>query len=312
MSVGIAVIGAGRMGRVHLEGLRLSDTCEAVAVVDPDPAARAAAGAYVARTHDSLEELLAAGGFDAVLIASPTGLHRQTVEQVAAAGLPMLCEKPCGLHLDDVRAASRAAAEAGVLLQIGYWRRFVPELGALRERILDGSLGRRSLVLCHQWDEQLPSATFRATSGGIAADMAVHEVDELRWLTGEELEIVSAVGAGGDAVADGRDPDNAVVLGRLSGGAAVVLSLGRRFPPGDSCWVELFADNGYERVPFMWATAGERVFHHALAAQADAFAAALHGAPQRGANGDDAIAAIAAAEQIAEALTVTSTEAVPS
>jgi myo-inositol 2-dehydrogenase/D-chiro-inositol 1-dehydrogenase len=306
----IAVIGAGRMGRVHLEALRLSDSCVAVAAVDPDPAARQAAGAHVVRTHGSVDELLAAGGFDAALIASPTGLHRPTVEQLAAAGVPMLCEKPGGLHLEDIRVATRAAADAGVLLQIGYWRRFVPELAALRERIADGSLGRRSLIICHQWDEQPPSAVFRAGSGGIAADMAVHEVDELRWLTGEEVEIVSAVGAGGDPVADGRDPDNAVVLGRLSGGAGVVITLGRRFPPGDSCWVEVFADHGYERVPFMWAAEGERVFHRALAAQADAFAAALQGGAQRGANGDDAIAAIAAAEQIAEALTVTATEAV--
>jgi len=306
----IAVVGAGRMGRVHLEALRLSDRCVAVASVDPDRAAREAAGTYVARTHASVDDLLAAGGFDAVLIASPTGLHRQTVEQVAAAGVPMLCEKPCGLHLDDVRAATHAAADADVLLQIGYWRRFVPELGALRERIADGSVGRCSLIICHQWDEQPPSASFRAGSGGIAADMAVHEVDELRWLTGEELEIVTAVGAGGDAVADQRDPDSAVVLGRLTGGAAAVLTLGRRFPPGDSCWVELFADHRYERVPFMWSIEGERVFHRALAAQADAFAAAVDGAPQRGANGNDAIAAVAAAEQIAEALATASTEAV--
>jgi myo-inositol 2-dehydrogenase/D-chiro-inositol 1-dehydrogenase len=308
--VRIAVIGAGRMGRVQLEALRLSAGCVAVAAVDPEPAARDAAAAHVARTHASVDELVAAGGFDAALIASPTGLHRQTVEQLAAAGVPMLCEKPCGLDLDEVRAATRAAAEAGVLLQIGYWRRFVPALRALRDRIADGSLGRSALIVCHQWDEHPPSAAFRAGSGGIAADMAVHEVDELRWLTGEELEIVSAVGAGGDPVPDGRDPDSAVVLGRLSGGAGAVLALGRRFPPGDSCWVELFADRGYERVPFMWAAEGEQVFHRALAAQADGFAEALRGGPQRGATGDDAIAAIAAAEQIAGALAATATEAV--
>jgi myo-inositol 2-dehydrogenase/D-chiro-inositol 1-dehydrogenase len=308
--VRIAVIGAGRMGSVHLEALRLSRTCMAVAAVDPDAAARDAAGAHVARTHATVSELLATGGFDGVLIASPSGLHRQTVEEVAGAGVPMLCEKPCGLDVDDVRAASRAAAEAGSLLQIGYWRRFVPELVALRERIADGSLGRPQLIMSHQWDEHLPSSTFRSGSGGIAADMAVHEVDQIRWLTGEDFEVVSAVGAGGEPVADVRDPDNAVVLGRLSGGAGAVLTLGRRFPPGDSCWVEVFGEDGYERATFMWAAAGEAVFHRALAAQADAFAAAVRGGPQRGATGDDAIAALAAAEQIADALAGTPRQAV--
>ena len=73
----------------------------------------------------------------------------------------------------------------------------------------------------------------------------------------------------------------------------------------------MFGDGGYERVPFMWATdGGEQTFHAALAAQLDAFAAAVQGEPPRGATGDDAIAAIAAAEQITEALVASATSAV--
>jgi predicted dehydrogenase len=103
------------------------------------------------------------------------------------------------------------------------------------------------------------------------------------------------------------DPDAAVVLARLSGGAAATVSLGRRFPHADSCWLEVWGSAGYERIPFMWdgdvwAEGSDPVFVGAMQAQAEAFARALRGAPLAGAGGDDAVGALDAAERIAESL----------
>jgi len=279
----VAVVGAGRMGRTHLEALASSRRAVAVAVVDPDPSAGA--------DHADVDSLLAAGGFDAALIAAPTDLHVGLVRRLVAAGLPVLCEKPCGLTAAD----AQAAADAGGLLQVGYWRRFVPALRDLRDRLRSGALGEPALVVSHQWDEQPPPPGFRARSGGIAIDMAVHEVDQIRWLLGQEFGDVAAVGG-----AAGADPDTAVAVGRLSGGAVATITLGRRFPPGDTCWLELFATEGYERIEFM---ASPDDFVSALAAQADAFAAAVAGEPLQGARGADAVAALQVAERIDHSLT---------
>jgi myo-inositol 2-dehydrogenase / D-chiro-inositol 1-dehydrogenase len=301
--VRIAVIGAGRMGRVHLDALDLSESATAVAVVDPVPEARAAVAARVVSTHATVDQLLERGGFDAILVAAPTDLHRDLVVRLAQAGVPVLSEKPCGLGPEDARVAADAARDAGTVLQIGYWRRFVPELVALRERVVSGELGEPSLVICHQWDYELPSTQFRARSGGIAVDMGVHEIDQVRWLLGAEFEDVVGVPAGSSAAeASAADPDSAVVLARLSDGTAATITLGRHFPPGDSCWLELFARGGYERTLFMWGDDAERAFHAALAAQADAFAAAVRGEAQCGATGEDAVAALAVAERIAASL----------
>jgi myo-inositol 2-dehydrogenase/D-chiro-inositol 1-dehydrogenase len=300
MTARIAVVGAGRMGRVHLRALRAAERARAVAVVEPVPEARAAAADDGLAAHATVDELLAAGGFDAVLVAAPTDLHRGLVEQLAAAGVPMLCEKPCGLTAEDAAAAAAAAERAGVLLQIGYWRRFVPELRELRERVAHGELGEPLLVACHQWDEEPPAAAFRERSGGIAIDMAVHEIDQVRWLLGQEVgELVAA--SGGQPVPAG-DADVAVASGRLSGGAVATITLGRRFPEGDSCWAELWGTGGYARVPFMWGAEGDRAFTAGMTAQADAFAAALAGEPVRGAVGADAVAALTAAERLRRAL----------
>jgi myo-inositol 2-dehydrogenase/D-chiro-inositol 1-dehydrogenase len=302
-AVRIAVVGAGRMGRVHLDALQMSRGAVASAVVEPVDAAREAARAVGLAAHATLEELLDAGGFDAALIAAPTDLHLALVGPLARAGVPVLCEKPCGRSSAEARVAASVAQEAGSLLQIGYWRRFVPELAALRERIVTGELGEPMLVVCHQWDHEPPSPQFRARSGGIAVDMAVHEIDQVRWLLGQEFaEVLAMPVTSGSEPGPPGDPDCAVVLARLSGGAAATIALGRRFPRADSCWLELIAGEGYERPLFMWGDRADDAFRAALAAQADAFADAVRGAPQRGATGADAVAALSVAERISAGL----------
>jgi myo-inositol 2-dehydrogenase/D-chiro-inositol 1-dehydrogenase len=301
--VRLAVIGAGRMGSVHLDALQSAGRAQAVAVVEPHEPARTAAGARGLATYADVDALLTAGGFDAVLIAAPSDLHVALVARFAAERVPVLCEKPCGLRAEETREAADAAAKAGVLLQVGYWRRFVPSLVALRERVRADELGEVSRVACWQWDAEPPAAAFRARSGGIAIDMGVHELDQTRWLTGQEIDDVEAAPASvASAPPVDGDPDSVEAIARLSGGSVAAISLGRRFPHGDCCWVEVMGTRGYERVEFMWGAAGEKVFRDAMTAQADAFAEAVLGGPRRGATADDAVRAIAAAERMGAAI----------
>jgi myo-inositol 2-dehydrogenase / D-chiro-inositol 1-dehydrogenase len=301
--VRLAVVGAGRMGSVHLDALRSAERAVPVAVVEPHAPARDAAGAGGLATYADVDELLAAGGFDAVLIAAPSDLHVALVARFVAARVPVLCEKPCGLRADETRAAAAPAAAAGVLLQIGYWRRFVPELVDLRERITAGDLGEVLRVACWQWDAAPPAPSFRAHSGGIAIDMGVHELDQTRWLTGQEIDELDAVPASLSSArpVDG-DPDSVEAVARLSRGSVAAISLGRRFPHGDCCWVEVMGTKGYARVDFMWGEVGEKVFRQAMTAQADAFAETVRGGPTRGASADDAVRALEAAERMSTAI----------
>jgi myo-inositol 2-dehydrogenase/D-chiro-inositol 1-dehydrogenase len=302
----IALVGAGRMGRVHLEAMETSASVTPAAVVEPADAVRDALSARGLMTHASVEELLGAGGFDAVLIAAPSDQHPALVGTFADAGIPMLCEKPVGIRAADAQAASDAARHAGVLLQVGYWRRFVPELLDLRARIAAGDLGHVNLLASMQWDAEPPSPGFRAHSGGIAVDMGVHEFDQTRWLLRQEVIWIAAVPAGPTETepVTPSDPDAASILLQLSGGAAATVSLGRRFPHQDSCWAEVWATSGYERVPFMWAQDSDRAFMSAITAQLEGFVRAVTGGGQpEGAGGEDAVAALAVAEAVAAALT---------
>lgn len=294
------LIGAGRMGRTHLRALARSTTVEVTAVVEPVAAARAAMAETGRAVFEDVVQLLAAGGIDGVLIAAPTPRHIDIVTQVATAGLPILCEKPCGLSSEGIRQAQVAVDRHGVPFQVAYWRRYVPALQALRQRIERGELGDVHLFASSQWDNQPPSATFRSDSGGIFRDMGVHEFDQVRWLSGQDFGELSAVP--GPPGADSHDVDSAQLIARLSGGASAIVSLGRYFPGGDMARIEVFGTRDAVRCDFLDPKDGEQAQLDALVRQAEGFAAFAKGGPLTGASIDDAIAALQAAERASAAI----------
>src|SRR5690242_2405799 len=100
----LGLVGAGRMGRTHLRALAVSDTIRITAIADPVATTQAPLPHYA-----DVTAMLNAGNLDGVLIAAPTPNHLSLIETIAAAGLPILCEKPCGLTADQTRAAAAVA-----------------------------------------------------------------------------------------------------------------------------------------------------------------------------------------------------------
>lgn len=293
-AVRVALVGAGRMGQVHLDVLRRSAGVEVTAVVDP-----VAPGA----THTSLEELLDDEPPDCAVVAAPSTRHLELVSLLLETGVPTLCEKPCGTTAAEARTAFERSEASGTPLQVGYWRRFVAALCELHDRISAGELGDVLLVRSEQWDERPPPASFRSTSGGILVDMGVHELDQIRWLTGQELTCRAAVSAaaGFDPPVAG-DPEGVEATYELSRGGLATVSLGRRHPPGDICRVTVHGTHDVADCRFLWPPESERAFTVAITAQDAAFADLVRGGPQRGASGADAVAALAAAEAAASPL----------
>jgi myo-inositol 2-dehydrogenase / D-chiro-inositol 1-dehydrogenase len=294
----MGLLGAGRMGRTHLRALAHSEILRIVAVADPLESARVAVDAPGISVHADLAAMLRTGGLDGVLIASSSDAHLTAITDLAAASMPILCEKPCGLSSRQGQEAAAIAAAAKVPLQVAYWRRFVPGLRKLKSRIDAGELGDLYLVTCYQWDERPPPPSFRTRSGGIFMDMAVHEFDQIRWLSGQEIEALHAVAAQtlSDAPVAG-DAESAQVLCALSGGATGLVSLGRRFPLGDVCKMEVFGTRDAEECRFLWPPSADQAFLEALRLQAESFVRWVGGAAAEGASALDAVAALDAAER---------------
>ncbi|MGC2484772.1 MAG: Gfo/Idh/MocA family oxidoreductase [Acidimicrobiales bacterium] len=296
----LGLIGAGRMGQTHLRALADSNDVAIVAVAEPVDALRVQVSeAFGVRGFSTVHEMLAGGGIDGALIVTPSDSHVEVIEEVAAANLPILCEKPCGVSSSDTRTARQLVQSAGVALQVAYWRRFVPELQLIRERMVDGDFGEILSITCLQWDGEPPAAAFRTRSGGIFVDMGVHEFDQARWLASSDLTKLRAVVS--SVVTDPEsagDPDSAQVLGAMESGVTVFVTLGRHYAGGDVASVEVFGTNDHALSVFLDPTDGERAQLAALRQQASAFAEYARGGTCRGATVDDAIAALEAAEQL--------------
>ncbi len=289
----LGLLGAGRMGRTHLAAIAGSTSVRIVAATDASAAARGRLVGSGIAVHAEIDAMLAAGGLDGVLVAVPSTLHRSTVARIVAAGVPILCEKPCGITAGEAQASADLAARHDVKLQVAYWRRFVPSLQALRARIAAGGMGDLYHIACHQWDAAPPPPEFRAGSGGIFVDMGVHEFDQIRWLTGQEFSRVHT------ARAAFAPEESAQTLCDLSGGATALVSLGQRFSLGDVCRVEVFGTKDAAEARFLWPPDGDAAFHDALRRQAEGFAQWVRGGPAQGATAADAVAALAAAEAAA-------------
>jgi myo-inositol 2-dehydrogenase/D-chiro-inositol 1-dehydrogenase len=299
----LGLIGAGRMGRTHLRALSGSAAVRVVAVAEPSEPARAAVAQDGIAIHADVDSMLRVGGLDGVLVAAPSTLHLDLVARIADAGLPILCEKPCGISAQQARQSASFAERRNVRVQVAYWRRFVPALQRLRRRIVDGEVGAPYFLACYQWDGEPPPVRFQADSGGIFIDMGVHEFDQIRWLSGQEFRsIVPAVAAVSAGPLAAGDAECAQALCTLSGGSTALVSLGRRFPLGDVCRVEVFGTRDAEECRFLWPPDGEQVFVQALRRQAESFATWVRGGDAQGATADDAVAALQAAERASVAL----------
>lgn len=284
----LGLIGAGRMGQTHLAALEASSTVAITSIVEPraNVASELAASGY--RVFAGIADLVAHGDVDGFLVATPSGYHVDVIRELAPAGLPILSEKPCGLSDDDARAVKQIVEDAGIRLQIGYWRRFVPAMLDLKADIDSGRFGRLLLVHASQWDHRPPTAEFRNSSGGILTDMGVHELDVLRWLTGETPHAITGTAIMSDEPGV-SDEDSAVFTLSLPSGTLGMATLGRFYPDADFVGIEVTGERDHVRIDILAGAAGEFTQMTALREQAETFA---RGGATHAATIDDAIAAL--------------------
>ncbi|MGD2206687.1 MAG: Gfo/Idh/MocA family oxidoreductase, partial [Anaerolineae bacterium] len=198
--------------------------------------------------YPTLEALLDAGGPDAVCISSSTSAHADNVEQCAAAGLHIFCEKPLALTLNDCDRAIAAAEQAGVKLMMGHVRQFDAGHVEAKRFIEAGAIGQPLVFRAISGDVDPPPPSFAdpAVSGGLILDAMYHDLYLSRWLLDDEP--VRAYAEGGalvdPAIGAIGDVDNAVVTLRFAGGAMGTLYVSRTTRYGHDLRVEIIGDEG--------------------------------------------------------------------
>ncbi len=187
LPIRICMIGAGRVGKLHSGTLkRHVPGGDVVALVDPWAEVRDATGDEfgIERRFASLADALDAVDFDAVVITTPTPTHRELAVLAAEHGKHVFLEKPMALSLAECDDILRAVSHHGVLLQMGFMRRFDPDFAAAWERIQGGEIGEPMMIksLTHGPGLPPPWATDLRTSNGNLAEVNSHDLDTVRWL----------------------------------------------------------------------------------------------------------------------------------
>ncbi|WP_349360177.1 inositol 2-dehydrogenase [Stappia sp.] len=249
----IAVIGAGRIGRIHASNLaaraadrgdvRLAGICDALPEAAGDLARRLGVPVL------DLDRALTGADVDAVLIASPTDTHADFIEQAARAGKAIFCEKPVDLSAERVAQVVAAVEGAGVPLFIGFNRRFDPNFAALKARIKEGRIGAVEIVTILSRDPSPPPASYVARSGGLFRDMMIHDFDMARFLLEEEPVEVHAVGSSlvDPEIGAAGDVDTAAVLLKTASGKIAQISNSRRATYGYDQRIEVHGSAGLLR-----------------------------------------------------------------
>ncbi|WP_068425982.1 Gfo/Idh/MocA family protein [Janibacter terrae] len=226
----IGLIGLGRIGAFHADTFAGLDHVDELVVTDPVAAAVEAVTARIGKARAVADPAaVLADGVDGVVIAAATNAHAELIRAAVDAGIPTFCEKPVAGTIAESLAVEAAVAGSDVPVQIGYPRRFDPAFVAARAAVRSGALGRITTVRSTTLDPAPPPAAYLAVSGGIFRDCSVHDFDAVRWVTGQEVVEVHAVGsvdpdAAPEMYADNGDFSSVSALLTLSDGTIGVVS----------------------------------------------------------------------------------------
>jgi len=315
----IALMGAGRIGRIHAGNVCAHPELTLSHVVDPVAEAAQALAAQAGAQVASLDAVLADREVAGVIVASSTDTHLDACLQAQAAGKAIFCEKP--LDLDLARARGEGAPLKDARLLLGFNRRFDPNFQALKARLADGSVGALETLQITSNDPGPPPLAYVKVSGGLFKDMAIHDFDMARWLLEEEpAEVFAwasclvdpAIGAAGDV-------DTARTVLRTATGRLCVIANSRRSGFGYDQRIEAYGSAGMvraanvtESTAEVWTEAGAQAdrfqnfflerYREAYRQEMDHFAQVVAGRAEPSVGYADGIAALALAEAAAESL----------
>lgn len=247
--ISIGIIGAGRIGKIHADNILRFPNAKITAISDlfagPELEAWAAERGIGIVTKNS-DDIMSNPDIDAVFICSSTDTHVPLIKQAAQANKHIFCEKPVSMDISQTEEALEAVKASGVKLQIGFNRRFDHNFKRVREHVQGGTIGEPHLIKITSRDPNPPGEDYIKVSGGLFMDMAIHDFDMARYLSGSEVEEVYAQG---QVLVDPvfskyGDIDTAIITLRFRNGALGVIDNSRKAVYGYDQRVEVFGSKG--------------------------------------------------------------------
>ena len=246
--LGFCLVGGGFIGPLHAANIAVHPGARLRWVVDIDlPTAEKLAAKHQARATTDLDAALADPEVGAVMICTPPRTHAGLIERAARAGKAVFCEKPVDLDLGRVDACGKVLQTSGTPFFVAFNRRYDPTHRALHDAIRAGEIGRPEMLILSSRDPEIsPPDYVAAMPYGIFYDTMIHDFDMVRWLLADEpVEVVARTACMLDATENPhRDPDTAMVMLRMAGGALVHVNSSFRAVYGYDQRIEAFGEKG--------------------------------------------------------------------
>lgn len=247
----IGIIGAGRIGKVHLESISYHvKNATVTAMADPfmnEETEKLIRSYGVSKVTKDYKDILNDKDIDAVLVCSSTDTHAAISIEAINAGKHVFCEKPVDHSIEKIQAVADALKEhPDIKFQVGFNRRFDHNFAAIRKAYDDGKIGEAHILKITSRDPEPPNPAYIKVSGGIFLDMTIHDFDMACFLTDsdvEELYVNSAVLVD-PAIGEQGDVDTAIITMKMANGALAVIDNSRKAAYGYDQHAELFGSKG--------------------------------------------------------------------
>ena len=248
--VKVGIIGAGRIGKVHVQSICTQvPNAEVKMLADPFMNAEIEEWAKNMGVQDvtkDYKEILADPEIDAVLICSSTDTHSPISVEAIQAGKHVFCEKPIDHDVAKIKEVMNALKDSKVKYQVGFNRRFDHNFEAVQKAVADGKIGDTHIIKITSRDPEPPCAEYVKVSGGMFLDMTIHDFDMVRFLAGCNAEEVYAEAAVlvDPAIGEAGDVDTAVITLKMENGAIAVIDNSRKADYGYDQRAEVFGSKG--------------------------------------------------------------------
>jgi len=245
--IGVALIGTGRIGVVHLRNICANPRLTLKYVVDVDikSAERAAAQTVSAKALTTIDEVLADKEVQGIVICTPTAQHREAILAAIKVGKHIMCEKPISLNVKEIDECYREAKKAGVHLLCGYQRRSDPSFVQLQQSARNGAIGTLQIVKTISRDNPVPTLAYLKISGGIFHDCGSHDIDVCRWILQEDpVEVFGVASAFNPDIKALDDFDTVLMTLKFPSGAIANIDLSRKAAYGYDQRIEVLGDKG--------------------------------------------------------------------
>jgi myo-inositol 2-dehydrogenase/D-chiro-inositol 1-dehydrogenase len=247
-SIGIGVLGCGRIGVMHaeliaqrIEGAHLAGVYDVVT-----ESAKKIATKFNCKHFESPDDLMSAKEVEAIAICTSTDTHVEVLLMASKYRKPVFCEKPISLSLTDTDRALKAISDSKTPLMLGFNRRFDPSHRSVRDNVANGTIGDVHIARITSRDPSPPPVSYAKVSGGIFIDMTIHDFDMARYVVGSEIVSVYATGAVRivPEFAEIGDLDTVAIMLQHENGAITMIDNSRQAVYGYDQRVEVFGSKG--------------------------------------------------------------------